>query len=80
MVHDAFIQQPVSLLEEPMTISQAVPRLMFLHGMDTYAEFQVSSLNYQAWTHSSECEWVTISAPNQGADFSSGAGGLFLRE
>ena len=53
---------------------------MFLHGMDTYAEFQVSSLNYQGWTQSSKCEWVTISAPNQGADFSSGAGGLFLRE
>ena len=24
--------------------------------------------------------WITVSAPNRGADFSSGAGGLFLRD
>ena len=53
---------------------------MFLHGMDTYAEFQVNSMHYQGWTNSEMLEWVTLSAPNKGADFSSGAGGLFLRK
>jgi hypothetical protein len=53
---------------------------MFLHGMDTYAEFQVGSMNHQGWLPSQTIEWTTVSAPNQGADFSSGAGGAFLRE
>ena len=48
--------------------------------MDTYAEFQIGSMNYQGWTGSQNIEWVTPSAPNRGADFSSGAGGLFLRQ
>jgi len=39
-------------------------------------------LCHQGWVgeHAWQIEWVTISAPNRGADFSSGAGGLFLRE
>ena len=50
--------------------------------MDTYAEFQIKSLRHQGWVgpRAARLEWVTISAPNQGADFSSGAGGVFLRE
>ena len=47
--------------------------------MDTYGEFQVKSMMHQGWTDS-QIEWLTLSAPSRGADFSSGAGGLFLRE
>lgn len=59
--------------------SRSPLRLVFFHGMDTYAEFQVRSMSHQGWI-SKRYEWVTLSAPNRGADFSSGAGGLFLRE
>ena len=55
-------------------------RLLFLHGMDTYVEFQVGSMNHKGWLRSQMIEWTTVSAPNPGADFSSGAGGAFLRE
>ena len=54
-------------------------RLAFFHGMDTYAEFQVGSLAYQDWT-TAPFDWVTASAPHRGADFSTGAGGAFLRK
>lgn len=54
-------------------------RLAFFHGMDTYAEFQVGSLAYQVWT-TAPFDWVTASAPHRGADFSTGAGGGFLRK
>ena len=34
---------------------------------------------HQSWADP-QIEWLTLSAPNRGADFSNGAGGLFLRE
>lgn len=52
-------------------------RVLFLHGMDTYAEFQACLLEHQGW--SSSAEWITASAPHRGADFSGGAGGSVLR-
>ena len=66
-------RQPRMTLRSPL-------RLLFLHGMDTYAEFQVGSMNHKVWLSSQTVEWTTMSAPNRGADFSSGAGGAFLRE
>jgi hypothetical protein len=37
-------------------------------------------MNHQGWLSSQVIQWTTLSAPNQGADFSSGAGGAFLRQ
>jgi hypothetical protein len=56
---------------------QATPRVLFLHGMDTYGEFQARLLDCQGWLKAAE--WVTTSAPHRGADFSGGAGGVSLR-
>ena len=56
---------------------RTAPRVLFLHGMDTYGEFQARLLDCQGW--SKAAEWVTTSAPHRGADFSGGAGGVSLR-
>ncbi|KAH8055327.1 hypothetical protein JL722_8228 [Aureococcus anophagefferens] len=53
------------------------PRMLFFHGMDTYGEFQATTLAHQGWA---ALEWVTVSAPHRGSDFSRGAGGPALRE
>ena len=41
-----------AILRSSIRVVQAkdTRRFLFLHGMDTYAEFQVGSMNYQGWT------------------------------